>query len=87
MARLPSRSLYWMLAAQAGVVLVDHLRRLDERDRADALQILRDSRGLPTRMGDADRRRLVEIARKIDHRALLADLAPLGSSGARAWRR
>lgn len=76
-----------MLAAQAGVVVVDHLRRLDESDRADALQILRQSKGLPNRMRDDERRRLVEIARKIDHRALLADLAPLGSSGARAWRR
>jgi len=76
-----------MLVAQAGVIVVDHLRRLDPDDRAEALQILRDSRGLPHRMDDLDRRRLVSIARKIDHRALLADLAPLGSSGVRSWRR
>ena len=75
-----------MLAAQAGVVVVDHLRRLDENDRADALQILRDSKGLPHRMEDADRRRLLEIARKVDHRALISDLAPLGTAGLRGRR-
>ncbi|MBU3673459.1 MAG: hypothetical protein KGR19_01710 [Acidobacteria bacterium] len=87
MARLPVRSVYWMLAAQAGVIVADHLRRLDAEDRAEALRILRDSKGLPNRMDETERRRLVTIARKIDHRALLADLAPLGSTGARSWRR
>lgn len=87
MARLPTRSVYWMLAAQAGVIVVDHIRRLDAEDRADALRILRDSKGLPNRMNDSERRRLVSIARKIDHRALLADLAPLGSTGVRGRRR
>ncbi len=87
MARLPVRSVYWMLAAQAGVIVADHLRRLDAEDRAEALRILRDSKGLPNRMDETERRRLFTIARKIDHRALLADLAPLGSTGARSWRR
>lgn len=87
MARIPVKSAYWMLIAQAGVVVADHVRRLEPADRADALQILRDSRGLPNRMRESDRRRLVEIARKIDHRALIADLAPLGSAGVRARRR
>jgi hypothetical protein len=85
--RLPVKSVYWMLVAQAGVVVLDHLRRLDASDRDEALRILRDSKGLPNRMADSERQRLVSIARKIDHRALLADLAPLGSSGVRSWRR
>lgn len=76
-----------MLAAQAGVIVVDHLRRLDAEDRTEALRILRDSKGLPNRMDDSERKRLVSIARKIDHRALLADLAPLGSTGMRGRRR
>ncbi len=76
-----------MLVAQAGVVVVDHLRRLDADDRNEALRILRESKGLPNRMNDSERQRLVSIARKIDHRALLADLAPLGSSSVRSWRR
>lgn len=76
-----------MLIAQAGVVVADHVRRLDPGDRADAIQILRDSKGLPHRMEEADRRRLLEIARQVDHRALLADLAPLGTAGVRSWRR
>lgn len=87
MAKLPTKSVYWMLVAQAGMVVADHLRRLDADDRAEALRILRDSKGLPNRMDDLERRRLVAIARKVDHRALLADLAPLGSSGVRSWRR
>lgn len=86
MARIPVKSVYWMLIAQAGVVVADHIRRLDAADRADALAILRDSKGLPHRMADADRRRLLEIARQIDHRALLSDLAPLGSAGLRGRR-
>lgn len=87
MARIPVKSVYWMLAAQAGVVVADHLRRLDADDRAEALRILRESRGLPNRMEDSERKRLVAIARKIDHRALLADLAPLGNAGLRGRRR
>jgi len=87
MARIPVKSAYWMLIAQAGVVVADHVRRLEPTDRADALQILRESKGLPHRMAEADRRRLLDIARKVDHRALIADLAPLGSSGLRSWRR
>ena len=76
-----------MLVAQAGVVVLDHLRRLDADDRDEALRIIRESRGLPNRMSDGERQRLVSIARKVDHKALLADLAPLGTSGLRSWRR
>ncbi|HVP01358.1 MAG TPA: hypothetical protein VMT10_02215 [Solirubrobacteraceae bacterium] len=65
----------WILVLVAIQVLWDHWHRVEERDRRRVTQILRSSKGLPHRMSQAERREIVEIARRFDHLALGRDLA------------
>lgn len=64
-----------MLVAAAVRVLSEHWARIDDRDRAKARKILRETKGLPNRMSEKQRRELVSIARRIDPLALGRDLA------------
>ncbi len=77
------KTIPWLAAMQVTMVVNDHWRRLDPKDRSKALNTLADSRGLPNRMTPAQRQHLIEVARKIDHRALMADLAPSPVPGLR----
>ncbi len=76
-----------MAAMQATMVVTDHWRRLDSNDRSKVLKTLADSRGLPNRMTAAQREHLIEVARMIDHRGLMADLAPIRVPGLRGGRK
>lgn len=81
------KTIPWMAAMQATMVVTDHWRRLDPKDRSKALKTLANSRGLPNRMSAAQREHLIEVARKIDHRGLIADLAPIPVPGLRGGRK
>ncbi len=69
------RAVPWLLVLAAIQVLYDHWQRLERKDRTRVSEILRDSRGLPHRMSQKERRELVDIARRFDHIALGRDLA------------
>ncbi|MDP4603980.1 MAG: hypothetical protein NWP31_00245 [Solirubrobacteraceae bacterium] len=81
------KTIPWMAAMQATMVVTDHWRRLDSNDRSKVLKTLADSRGLPNRMTAAQREHLIEVARMIDHRGLMADLAPIRVPGLRGGRK
>ncbi len=81
------KTIPWLAAMQATMVVGDHWRRLDPKDRAKALKTLTESRGLPNRMSAAQRQQLIDLARKIDHRGLIADLAPIPVPGLRGGRK
>ncbi|MEI6793426.1 MAG: hypothetical protein WCK97_09365 [Actinomycetes bacterium] len=81
------KSIPWLAAMQATMVVNDHWRRLDPKDRSKALKALAESRGLPNRMTATQREHLIEVARKIDHRGLMADLAPIPVPGLRGGRK
>lgn len=83
MARLPLKSVPWIAVMRATVVVADHWRRIPAKDRERVAAILSDTKGLPTRMTQAQRRDIMNIARKIDHRGLAADLAPIPVPGLR----
>ena len=81
------KSIPWMAAMQATIVINDHWRRLDKKDRTKALKILTESRGIPGRMTSEQRAHLIDIARRVDHRSLVADLSPIPVPGLRGGRR
>ena len=81
------KTIPWMAAMQATMVVTDHWRRLDSNDRSKVLKTLADSRGLPNRMTAAQREHLIEVARMIDHSGLMADLAPIRVPGLRGGRK
>ncbi len=80
------RAIPWLAAMQVTMVVTDHWRRLDPKDRSKAWKIIADSRGLPTKMTPQQRAHLVEIAGRVDRRGLLADLAPIRVPGLRGKR-
>jgi hypothetical protein len=65
----------WLLVLAATRVLYEHWQRVEERDRRRAAEILKNSRGLPHKMNQKERRDLVDIAKRVDHIALGRDLA------------
>jgi hypothetical protein len=69
------RAVPWLLVLAALQVLYEHWQRMERRDRARVGEILKDTKGLPHRMSQAERREIVEIARRFDHIALGRDLA------------
>ena len=69
----------WILVLAAARVLWEHWNRVEARDRVRATKILSDSKGLPHKMSDKQRRELVEIARRVDAASLGRDLAAAAS--------
>lgn len=69
------RPVPWLLVLAAIKVVYEHWQRVEERDRQRTIEILRQSRGLPHRMEQQQRRDLVDIARRVDHFSLGRDLA------------
>ena len=53
-----SRALPWAIVLQTLVVVGRRLGSLSSRDRARLLELLRQSRGWPARLGDRDRAEL-----------------------------
>ncbi len=73
------RAVPWILVLAAIRVMWEHWQRIDENDRAHATKILADSKGMPHRMSDRQRRDLVAIARSLDHIGFGRDLADAAS--------
>ena len=73
------RAVPWILVFTAARVLWEHWNRVDERDRAAAAKILGDSKGMPHKMSEQQRREIVDIARRVDAVSLGRDLADAAS--------
>lgn len=70
----------WLLAiAEALVAVRNHLTsRLDERDRARLVEIVRTSRGRPANLSNRERRELKELFDKIEPKELAKTVAASG---------
>jgi len=77
----------WLLAAAEVVVAVrDHVTgRLTERERRRIVEIVRSSRGRPSKLSDRERRELRALLAKIEPRELATKVATTGF--ARRFRR
>jgi hypothetical protein len=81
-----SRALPWALALQVLVVVGRRLGSLSSRDRSRLLELLRQSRGWPGRLGDRDRAELRKLVGKLDMRSMARELGPLARKGSRRKR-
>ena len=71
------RAIPWALVLQTLVVVARRLGSLPSRDRTRLLELLRESRGWPGRLGPRDRAELRKLVRKLDARAMARELVPL----------
>jgi hypothetical protein len=81
------RTLSWAIVLQTLVVVGRRLGGLSSRDRTRLLELLRESRGWPGRLGDRDRAELRKLVGKLDVRGMARELVPLARSAGRGRRR
>jgi hypothetical protein len=76
-----SRAIPWALALQVLVVVGRRVASLSNRDRDRLLDLLRESRGWPGRLGERDRAELRKLLGKLDMRSMARELVPLARGG------
>ena len=81
-----SRAIPWALALQALVVVGRRVASLSSRDRNRLLDLLRESRGWPGRLGERDRAELRKLVGKLDMRSMARELVPLARGTRRRKR-
>ena len=81
------RTLSWAIVVQTLLVVGRRLGSLSSRDRTRLLELLRESRGWPGRLGERDRAELRKLIAKLDVRAMARELVPLARGGGRGRRR
>jgi hypothetical protein len=79
------RALPWALVLQAVIVVGRRVASLSSRDRTRLLALVRESRGVPGRLGTRDRAELRKLLGKLDVRGMARELVPL--TGRRGRRR
>jgi hypothetical protein len=79
-----ARSLPWAALLQAGAVVHGRWRRLSDKDRARAMQLLRKSQGRITKLGSKEREELRRLVRKADLKGMGRELIALRRG---RWRR
>jgi hypothetical protein len=66
MPRIARKTVPWMLALEAAMVMRDHWGRLPDDDRRELVRIVRASRGRPGNLTKRERSELVRIAKALD---------------------
>jgi transposase len=81
------RALPWVVFAQVGVVIARRWRALSAKDRARLARLARASRGRPGNLSAKERAELRSLLRKLDLRAIAAELFALTRRRGRRRRR
>lgn len=59
--------------AEIGLLARDHLRRLEPEERRRLLELIRDARGRPSRMSEAERDELAALVARLEPRLLAGE--------------
>ena len=81
------RALPWAALLKGGIVVGRRVGSLSSRDRTRLLELLRQSRGWPGRLGSRERAELRKLLGKLDLRAMSRELMPLWGGGRRGRKR
>ena len=83
-----ARSVPWKALFYGGLVVGRRVTRLTPKERRRLGTLLRDSRGLPTRLGPKERAELRKLLAKLDLAGMGRDLTPIlrGPRGRRGRR-
>ncbi len=72
-----------MMVLELGRVAYDHWRDMPTDDRRRLGELLRRSKGRPTRLSAGERRELREIVRRVDVKSMGRDLLPFAGRARR----
>lgn len=81
------RPVPWMMVLELGRIAYDHWREMPAGDRRRLGELLRRSKGRPTRLSAGERRELREIVRRVDVKSMGRDLLPSAGRARRRRRR